>query len=466
MASEAALLEVGLVSAETMEQAFDVPVTLAALVDRDALLSACLRLSRIYRAGIALFDSAGKVLLDTYQADIDSTRPRDCCQVNAYRPEQLPDGLGEQTTRHCRCGARYQVLALQQERILLGRLVFGPYWASSTGDSSQRVQSTAFRAQMSDEEATEAAQAIVDIVSVILQTGYARHLTSQIHVAAIQDAYNELQEKNRRLADSLDRLKQADRVKTSFLATVSHELRTPLTSVIGYTEMLLEGLAGDLSTEQEKYVATIKEKSDQLLQIIAGILDISKIESGGIQLHYEEFDLGDLAVQVNDALLPQARRKRITLDCSVPDSACVVLADKIKIRQSLLNLYSNAIKFTPDGGRVWSVVCAAADDGARSDNGQPSVEVSVHDTGVGISPEERTKVFEAFYQVDDSATRRFGGTGLGLAIVRQFVQAHGGRVWVDGHPEAGQPGSVFRLSLPKRPPDKRGGTHPRGQDGR
>jgi len=305
---------------------------------------------------------------------------------------------------------------------------------------------------LSQNPALEVVRSLGEVLSVIVQTGYARHLTSQIHIAAIQDAYNELTEKNRRLADSVEKLKELDKLKSNFLATVSHELRTPLTSVIGYSEMLLEGLAGDLGEEQRDYVQTIMEKGDQLLQIINEVLDISKIEAGNIQLSCERVSMPELIQQVCDALMPQARRKEIDLSYHAVGNIPPIWADIGKTRQVLLNLVSNAIKFTPRKGRVDVSAAESEMDTSAIIRGGPrcqaAVLIRVADTGIGIPEESKERIFEAFYQVDSSSTREFGGTGLGLAIVKNFIEAHGGRVWVE---PADQVGTIFTIQLPVDP---------------
>ncbi|MCK5796127.1 MAG: HAMP domain-containing histidine kinase, partial [Deltaproteobacteria bacterium] len=239
-----------------------------------------------------------------------------------------------------------------------------------------------------------------------------------------------------------------DKLKSSFLATVSHELRTPLTSVIGYSEMLLEGLAGDLSKEQGEYVGTILEKGDHLLRIINEILDVSRIESGSVKLSPESFSIGELVRQVADAMMPQARQKDIALTYASGELPAV-LADRPKVRQVLINLVANAIKFTPAGGAV----TLTASVGELGVSGQVSrcVDLEVRDSGIGIPAEARESIFEAFYQVDSSSTREYGGTGLGLSIVKHFVEAHGGRVWVETPDGVEKSGSLFVAKLPLRP---------------
>ena len=455
------------------ESPLEKAVGLADIIDPDSLQRVCMTFARLYDSGIAVFDSRGQVLVD-----IPAEHPL-CRQISEHPQtahvscsfDALVASAAEEhhaAPIYCLCGLRYETLAIEHQAEILGRLVLGPYRPTGlerlpdpfvemlrSADAERLVSSLQheLRRMRSDspDRSGLVVSAINDVLTVIVQTGYARHLTSQIHIAAIQEAYNELTEKNRRLADSVERLKELDKLKSSFLATVSHELRTPLTSVIGYSEMLLEELAGKLNDEQRDYVRTIMEKGDQLLTIINEILDISKIESGSIQLACEEFEISVLLRQVTDSLMPQARRKGITLEFRVTESIPSIFADRGKTRQVFLNLLSNAIKFTPKGGTV-TVTAENSEMVLRANEAAvPSVIVRVRDSGVGIAPEAREQVFEAFYQVDNSSTRQFGGTGLGLSIVKHFVEAHGGRVWIEGDDE--RSGALFIVHLPRNPPD-------------
>jgi len=453
----------------------DRPVTLAEILDQDSLQRVCMTFSGLFGMGIAVLDSRGAVMVDIPAAHPlcrrigTHPRGRDICGSFDELIQASTDVGETPIARHCPCGLRYEMMAIRHQGVMLGRLVYGPFRTEGMddldadlvgrledADSDQPdeilMAATADLRRMNPQSldsARGAMRTIGQVMSVIVQNGYARHLTSQIHIAAIQDAYNELQEKNRRLADSLDQLKELDKLKSNFLATVSHELRTPLTSVIGYSEMLIEGLAGDLTPPQLDYVRTIMDKGDQLLQIISEILDISKIESGSVQLSCERTNVGDLVRQVSDAMMPQARRKNIALQYDVPADLPAITADRTKTRQVLLNLFSNAVKFSRERGAVAAVVHAReieAIDGVR----RPGIEIRVSDSGPGVKPEMRQRIFEAFFQGDSSSTRVHGGTGLGLAIVKHLVEAHGGRVWVESPPD--EEGAVFIVHLPVTPP--------------
>lgn len=456
----------------------DQQVTLAEILDPDSLQRVCMTFARQFGTGLAVVDSKGQVLVDIpaqyklcRRIGAHPVGPQICGKFDAMIQSAEADTSNAAVADSCPCGLRYEMLAIRHQGVVLGRLVFGPYRSEGldrTADELERSLKSDDPAAdaklleevnadlqkmpvVSRERALQAVGSIGEVLGVIVQTSYARHLTSQIHIAAIQEAYNELTEKNRRLADSVEKLKDLDKLKSNFLATVSHELRTPLTSVIGYSEMLLEGLAGALSSEQRDYVQIIMEKGDQLLQIITEVLDISKIEAGNIQLSCEWVQLPVLIQQISDSMMPHARSKEIALRYTVPSSLPPVWADRAKTRQAILNLVANAIKFTPRSGTVELL----AEPGQMEVAGQsaialkrPAVVIRVVDNGIGIPEESRDKIFEAFYQVDSSSTREYGGTGLGLSIVKNFVEAHGGEVWV----EPGETvGSVFVVRLPVKP---------------
>jgi signal transduction histidine kinase len=455
-------------------------VTLAEILDPDSLQRVCMTFSRLFSSGLAVVDSQGQVLVDIpaqYQicrrVSNHPAGPKICGGgFDLLTQSEEADNTDGPVTRPCTCGLSYEILAIQHQGNVLGRIIFGPYKPSGMTEPSQefvgalsstdsKLDEKLLKAIRSDlqkiepldqKDAVQAIRTIGEVLSVIVQTSYARHLTSQIHIAAIQEAYNELTEKNRRLADSVEKLKELDKMKSNFLATVSHELRTPLTSVIGYSEMLIEGLAGKLTNEQRDYVNIIMEKGDQLLQIITEVLDISKIETGNIQLNCEWVKLSELLHQVADAMMPQARNKDISLQYTVPEILPAIWVDRAKTRQVVLNLVSNAIKFTPREGTVeitaLESVMEPEGDGSPVASGRPAVLIQVRDTGIGIPLESRKRIFEAFYQVDSSSTREYGGTGLGLSIVKNFIEAHGGKVWV----EAGEmSGSIFLVQLPVHP---------------
>jgi two-component system sensor histidine kinase BarA len=292
------------------------------------------------------------------------------------------------------------------------------------------------------------------MLDLILFSGYRALLTSNMHLASVRESFRELESKNDKLQAAYDRLRELDRLKSNFLATVSHELRTPLTSIIGYSEMLVENLAGDLTDEQREFVQTIRDKGEQLLLLIKSLLDLGKLESGTMSLRKSHVDIAGLVRDVVATMAPTARKKDVDLGYEVEASLPQLWADAERLRQVLLNLTENAIKFTPARGRVAISVRLGAMDAARPDDAggivilsarRSAIEFRVSDTGIGIPASERERVFDAFYQVDSSSTREQGGTGLGLSIVKRLVDAHDGLVRVlDNEPR----GTAFVVTIP------------------
>ena len=240
--------------------------------------------------------------------------------------------------------------------------------------------------------------------------------------------FEEIQQKGLQLA-------LANQHKSDFLANMSHELRTPLNAVIGFSEVLVEGMFGALNEKQLDYVQDIHSSGKHLLSLINDILDLSKIEAGRMELEATTFDLPAALANAVTLVRERAQRHGIELKMAVDENLGEYLGDERKFKQIMLNLLSNAVKFTGDGGRV--TVAAH-----RSDEG---IEVSVADSGIGISPEDQPRVFEEFVQVGSNYATKREGTGLGLPLARRFVGLHGGRMWLESVPGAG---STFFFNLP------------------
>jgi signal transduction histidine kinase len=250
---------------------------------------------------------------------------------------------------------------------------------------------------------------------------------------AIQNArlFREIENKGREL-------EVANQHKDEFLASMSHELRTPLNAIIGFSEVMLERMFGDLNAKQDEYLNDILSSGRHLLSLINDILDLAKIEAGRMELDPTDFDLPQAVDNALILVRERAMRRGIVLERWIDPRLGQVKGDERKIKQVLLNLLSNAVKFTPEGGRI--DVRAVLTDGVA--------EVSVADSGVGIAPEDHEAVFEEFRQVGTDYARKHEGTGLGLALARKFVELHGGAIWVKS--EVGQ-GSTFTFTIPVMP---------------
>ncbi len=246
---------------------------------------------------------------------------------------------------------------------------------------------------------------------------------------AIQNArlFREIEQKSREL-------EAASRHKSEFLANMSHELRTPLNAIIGFSEVLAERMFGEINEKQAEYLRDILDSARHLLSLINDILDLSKIEAGRMELELSEFDLSGAVEHVLILVRERANRHGIELERELDPDLGAIRADERKVKQVLLNLLTNALKFTPAGGRVL----------VRARRLDHAAEISVADTGVGIATEDQAAVFEEFRQVG-TMSKKVEGTGLGLAISRKFIELHGGRIWVTSEPGVG---STFAFTLP------------------
>ncbi len=255
-------------------------------------------------------------------------------------------------------------------------------------------------------------------------------------------------ERTGELEVALDRAEAADRIKSSFLATMSHELRTPLNSIIGFTGIVLQELAGPLNEEQAKQLGMVRTSARHLLALINDVLDISKIEAGQLEMRTEPFDLATSVATVTAVIQPQVELKGLTLTTCVPDGLGPLLGDQRRVEQILLNLLSNAVKFT-ESGSVALIVDTVDGPDADADATHPSVRLAVHDTGIGIDPDDLQTLFQPFRQIDSGISRQHDGTGLGLAICRRLATLMGGTVHATSEPGAG---SVFSVVLPRLEP--------------
>lgn len=237
---------------------------------------------------------------------------------------------------------------------------------------------------------------------------------------------------------------RVNRLKAEFLANVSHELRTPIHAILGYTELLLDSVYGQITDEQEEAVDFIRESAQNLLSLVNNLLDLSRIESGRADLILQSFDLRDLVSEVIGQFKPVADSKHIALTSVVPIENPAIRTDRGKLKQILINLVGNAIKFT-DHGKVTIAITADANASSGDNNTSPRVSISVQDTGIGIPADKLGRLFEKFYQVDSSAHRSQGGTGLGLYITKQLLDLLSGRVDIQSTPAQG---TTVTISLP------------------
>jgi signal transduction histidine kinase len=456
------------------ESALQRRLVLGELLDLPSFTNVSKTFVDLYKIGIKVFDSAGTKLVDIKVASGDfcaymfsgPNGRRLCTETVTHikvRPLEAPNLVPEVATRNCFSGLRYLILPILYEGDLLGRIIFGPFMPEEVGDLGEELKALDSEFDLAkareligrirrapETTARKVLEHFARIVDVLVYTSHKALLTSQLHIEAVTESYREVQEKNKRLSDALDRLQELSRLKSNLLATVSHELRTPLTSVIGYSEMLLAGLAGALNDEQKDYLKTILEKGESLLRLISSILDLSRIEARGVQLVRKPSQLDDLVQSALESVLPQSLKKKLKLNTQVAMGMPPVVIDADKIRQCLVNLLSNSVKFTPAGGQI-TVTAGLAEraPGIAGPFGSAGYfQISVEDNGIGIARDLQDKVFDTFFQADSSAAREYGGAGLGLSIVKSYIEAHGGEVAVRS--DAGR-GSTFTLTVPIEP---------------
>lgn len=438
--------------------------TLEELVDRDTLEELVASFFELFRMPIKVYDTTAGLVAGlraeeppyAYLNQYSHARrevARVVAEVKAARPE---GGLDREVA--CITGARYRVSDISHDGRSIGRLVLGPFlppdWTSLPDallsiepslDTEQLVELIRRLPKVQGKTVAQISRHLQRSLDVMLFSGHKALLASSMHLASVRESYRQLEEKNKGLQRAYEQLREIDRLKSNLLATVSHELRTPLTSIIGYSEMLKEGIAGPMAGEQLDFVSTIHEKGRQLLELISGLLDLSKMESGTLTLRRAPVDFAPIVLDVLQTLAPMARTKGVHLTGECEPALPPVLGDADRLRQVLLNLADNALKFTPSGGGVAiRVRMTTIDPAPQDDSGvvllaarQVAAEISVADTGLGVPDSEKDKIFEPFYQVDSGSTREVGGTGLGLSIVRRLVEGHQGTIHVEDNEPCG-----------------------------
>ncbi|HEY1101123.1 MAG TPA: histidine kinase dimerization/phospho-acceptor domain-containing protein, partial [Myxococcota bacterium] len=351
-------------------------VNLIDLVDVDSFREVMATFADLYRVGVKVFDAAGNKIVDIrvgnsqfcgYLWEFGGTRQACTRLVTGLKNDQFDvvDGVEVARVVDCFSGLRYVVVPISYEGDVMGRLIFGPYMpATSPGPSEQiyQIEGRVERRRVDrlvepvrrapDDLISKVLVQMQRVIEVILHTSFKQILTSQMHIESVTATYGELQDRASKLHEQNERLKELDKLKSNFLATVSHELRTPLTSVIGYSEMLLEGLAGVLNDEQRDYVKTIMEKGESLLGLITQILDLSRVESGNLRLTTTDFDPSPVVKGATTSIIPQAAKKGIGIQVDIAPGLPFIKGDKDKIGQIVVNLLGNAVKFTPPQGRI------------------------------------------------------------------------------------------------------------------
>ena len=312
-------------------------------------------------------------------------------------------------------------------------------------------------------EAVEALQRLGDQAAVAIANALAYREIALLNLsleAKVAQRTRQLSEANASLEVSHQKLRELDRLKSDFVSNVSHELRTPLTAMRMSVDNLLDGVVGDVPPPLQRYLTKVKNNTDRLVRLINDLLDLSRIEAGRIELHRTNVGVLELIQEVVESLRPMASEKGVDFVVSPIASPLVVFADRDRVQQVLINLTGNAVKFTPNGGRITLSAHAApslsVSTGANAPGQGPAttvepvqrdVEISVEDTGEGIPPEELAAIFDRFHQVRHDGQQKAQGTGLGLSIAKSLIELQGGRIRAESHPGRGSR-FIFALPMP------------------
>jgi len=250
-----------------------------------------------------------------------------------------------------------------------------------------------------------------------------------------QELELKIQERTKQLSVALEEVNQISKTKSEFISAVSHELRTPLTSIKGYASILMSGKLGGIPQPVKDRLKKINNHSDNLVKMINDLLDISRIESGRVEMNFIKQEIPPLIENVKDLLTPQIKEKNLIFKTQISDTLPEIYLDKSHVERVLINLISNAIKFTPKKGKINIKIQLDKND----------VLFSISDTGIGIKEEALDKIFDEFYRVENEINQNLKGTGLGLALAKKILEAHGGKIWVTSKINAG---TIFHFTLP------------------
>lgn len=448
--------------------------TLADLIDRASFTEVCLSYYKLFDLPMRVFDDTGNLVAETARTfpicgTFGKTEDgRKICLATRMKVKSALPKDKKLLSIDCVTGLRYTAAPISFQGKVIGKIVFGPYRPGDADKKPHRTPAPGLEvdmglvanqlAGMRQTSATvirKIAYSMMAVVDAILFSAHQTLITSQMHLASQAESFRTLMDKNRELAAMNEQMKEFERIKSSFLSTVSHELRTPLTSIIGYSDMLFEGIAGDLGDEQKQFINTIKTKGEELLNLISSILDFTQIDTGHLNLRKQETNPEEVVGRAVAAAKDKAARRGIRLTTGRMDHLDPVSMDPEKIETALGHLIDNAIKFSSPDGMVKVSARVMEADGA--DTGEEDglgfvlmaapnqLELSVRDFGDGIDKSDQEMIFAPFSQLDDSTTREHGGAGLGLAVVKQFVEAHGGTVHISSN--LGE-GSNFTIRLP------------------
>ena len=447
----------------------EITVSLAEVVhrDRDLYLEVCQSFVDLYRVSVKVLDDRGSRLLDIpsradlcqYIYEFPACRQMCIQTVNTIRVHQPAFQTTERTI--CFSGAEYRMVPIHYATDVVGKIVFGPFLPTSLTASPKNLlgmdpaldpanaweKTTRFR-RMSPTLAEKVAQNLATVIEVMAFVGFKGQMTTDMHVESITEAYSELEAKNLALESSVEQLSESNLHRSTFLERISRQLKTPLTNLIGYAEMLIEGIGGEITEDQQEFLNTIINQGEQIMGLAQTMDELSRIERQQVEIVPESVPVRELV----DTALAYGQKIGEHHDVEVeylppPFEAPNLWVDDEKIRSVLLRLVDNAVKFTPAGGRV--LISAISEDDPSASHVVPPgfLGLSVTDNGIGMDNLHPQRIFEPFYSMHGDQ-EAYPGTGVGLAIAIAYVEAHGGTIRVESSLDSG---STFTVVLPTRP---------------
>lgn len=443
---------------------------LSQVVDKPLLKELLKSITNLFNLPIKIYDTKGDVVVEQENPLLICNLMKskrllhclNCDNLLATTVGNVKGDIKEREYYHCGAHLSFVTLPLNYELNRVAILVIGPFLLSDNKDSfinflnsyalPESKQILMELPPLKQPVLEKLVGSIKSIIEHSLFFQYKYYIASELHLKAISEAYNDLEKRNRELKEALEKAKEADRVKSNFLASISHELRTPLTSIIGYSEMLVEGLAGELQPEQKQFAKTIKEKGEKLLTMVSAILDYTRLYMGRMSFHFEDVPVIELCMDAVEMIEKEADRRGVTIDVDIEDGLPSIKGDREKLARALFHVLDNAVKFSPVGGVVrieaslLRVPYKADEDLplALVPEEQPIIEIRIKDQGIGIPNEFKERIFDPFYQIDSSTTREHGGIGLGLTVVKQFIEAHNGEIEIES--KEGE-GTVCKIRL-------------------
>lgn len=440
-------------------------VTLGEVVHRDQDLydEVCSNYGDLFGIAIQLLDDGGNRLIGVTATNplckkaFTISKCRTACQkiINSIRQEAPT--FRTVTKKTCFCGAQYRIAPVHHETDVIGKLVLGPFRTAQLKDAPKPLldliggpqnkaewlpRMKAFP-KLDGSLAEKIAHNLASVIEVMAFIGFKGQMTTDMHVLSTSEAYAELAAKNEELKQQAQVLRRRADLRTDFLSMMSGRLKAPLTNIIGYTEMLLEGLSGEVNDDQRMFLQTVMDYSEQMFSMVQTMDELSQIQRGQVETIPDVTDPVEMLQGVYETGRKLGNLHDVTVEFSATANLPPLWIDEVKAISAIKRIVENAVMFTPAGGRVL-ISANVTPDGAETQGGS-FVSVAIADNGVGISQDDLPRVFEPFFTVGQSASVDATGGGIGLTIAKAYIEADGGKVKVKSKPGKG---STFFVYLP------------------